>query len=395
MTSVLKPETANQLKEAVEWAASEEKPLEVVSSGTKRDVGRPSQHEYTLDMSGFTGVTLYEPEELVLSAKAATSRTEVEERLREKGQEFAFEPPDLSKLLSSEDSGTLAGMIASNLGGPRRIKSGAVRDHFLGFSAVSGRGETFKSGGRVVKNVTGYDLPKLLAGSWGTLAVMSDVTLKVLPAAETESTLILHGLGGESATQAMSAALQSSCEVSSAAFYPEGLKETSQTALRLEGVGPSVEYRFKQLAGLLGSFGTAERLEGDDSRSFWVDVRDVSVFANGTLKPVWRISTTPSEGHRVAASLISECEARCYLDWGGGLVWAEMPDENRVQPDKVRSFLRVPGGHATLIRASRLVRSSTEIFHPPAPELARLTREIKDAFDPVGILNPGRMYPES
>ncbi|MEM7430024.1 MAG: FAD-binding protein, partial [Pseudomonadota bacterium] len=213
MSSTLKPETAGQLQEAVEWAASEEKPLEVVGTGTKREVGRPSQHELTLDMSAFKGVTMYEPEELVLSARAATPRSEVEAKLKEKGQEFAFEPPDLSGLLGSGDSGTLGGMISSNLGGPRRIKSGAVRDHFLGFSAVSGRGETFKSGGRVVKNVTGYDLPKILAGSWGTLAVMSDVTLKVLPAAETESTLVLRGLGGESATQAMSAALQSSCEV--------------------------------------------------------------------------------------------------------------------------------------------------------------------------------------
>ncbi len=395
MSSVLKPETAHQLKDAVEWAASEEKPLEVVSGGTKRQVGRPSQHEFTLDMSAFKGVTLYEPEELVLSARAATPRAEVEEKLKEKGQEFAFEPPDLSKLLGSEDSGSLAGMISSNLAGPRRIKSGAVRDHFLGFSAVSGRGETFKSGGRVVKNVTGYDLPKLLAGSWGTLAVMSDATLKVLPAAETESTLILPGLGGEAATQAMSAALQSSCEVSSAAFYPEGLKESSQTALRLEGVEPSVEYRFRQLAGMLASFGVAERLNGDASSGFWADVRDVTCFANGTLKPVWRISTTPSEGHRVAASLVNECEARCYLDWGGGLIWCEMPDENRVQPDKVRSFLRLPGGHATLIRASQQVRASVDVFHPPAPGLSRLTRQIKEAFDPLGILNPGRMYAES
>ncbi len=395
MSSTLKPETASQLQEAVEWAASEEKPLEIVGTGTKREVGRPSQHEITLDMSALKGVSMYEPEELVLSAKAATPRADVEAKLKAKGQEFAFEPPDLSRLLGSENAGTLGGMISSNLGGPRRIKSGAVRDHFLGFSAVSGRGETFKAGGRVVKNVTGYDLPKILAGSWGTLAVMSDVTLKVLPAAETESTLVLNGLGGEAATQAMSAALQSSCEVSSAAFYPEGLKETSQTALRLEGVGPSVEYRFGQLAGLLASFGASERLEEEASRKFWADVRDVACFANGSNNPVWRISTTPSEGHRVAASLIGECEARCYLDWGGGLIWCEMPDENRVQADKVRSFLRVPGGHATLIRASQQVRASVEVFHPPAPEIAHITKELKDAFDPLGILNPGRMYAES
>ena len=163
--------------------------------GSKRAIGRPAQTDLTLDLSALSGITLYEPEELVLSAKAATPLAEIEALVAAKGQQLAFEPMDYATLLGGvAGRGTIGGALAANLSGPRRIKAGAARDHFLGFSAVSGRGETFKSGGRVVKNVTGYDLCKLIAGSWGTLAAMTEVTIKVLPAAETEETLLIRGL---------------------------------------------------------------------------------------------------------------------------------------------------------------------------------------------------------
>src|SRR5690606_26097412 len=195
MSSVLRPETADQILEAVAWAAAAETPLEIVAGGTKRGIGRPLQVEHTLDVSGLVGITLYEPDELVLSARAGTPMTMIDAALAAEGQALAFEPPDLGPVLGGTAGGaTSGGVLAANLGGPRRIKMGAARDHFLGLSAVSGRGEAFKSGGRVVKNVTGYDLCKVLAGSWGTLAVMTDVTIKVLPAPETEVTLVLDGL---------------------------------------------------------------------------------------------------------------------------------------------------------------------------------------------------------
>src|SRR6188508_226992 len=244
MTDLLKPRDAQDVEAAVGWALAEAKTLEIVGRGSKRGIGRAAQWDLSLDLSELSGVTLYEPEELVLSAKAGTPLAEIEKLLAEHNQELAFEPIDYGPLLGGPAGhGTAGGTVAANLSGPRRIKAGAARDHFLGFTAVSGRGETFKSGGRVVKNVTGYDLCKLMAGSWGTLAAMTDVTVKVLPRAETEQTLLVLGLDDAKATQAMAAAMGSSCDVSGAAHFPAPVAASLQaesgkalTALRLEGV---------------------------------------------------------------------------------------------------------------------------------------------------------------
>src|SRR6202158_3912560 len=218
MVDALQARDAKDVEAAVQWALAENKSLEIVGRGTKRTLGRPAQSDATLDLSGLSGVTLYEPEELVLSAKAGTPLAEIEALLEKNNQQLAFEPMDYGPLLGGQaGQGTIGGAIAANLSGPRRIKAGAARDHFLGVSAVSGRAETFKSGGRVVKNVTGYDMCKLLAGSWGTLAAMTDVTIKTLPRPETEPTVIVVGVDAARAMQAMAAAMGSSCDVSGAA----------------------------------------------------------------------------------------------------------------------------------------------------------------------------------
>src|SRR6187399_407204 len=251
MTDPLKPRDAKDVEAAVGWALAEAKTLEIVGRGSKRGIGRAAQWDLSLDLSELSGVTLYEPEELVLSAKAGTPLAEIEKLLAEHNQELAFEPIDYGPLLGGPAGhGTAGGTVAANLSGPRRIKAGAARDHFLGFTAVSGRGETFKSGGRVVKNVTGYDLCKVLAGSYGTLAAMTDVTVKVLPRAETEQTLLVLGLDDAAAIRAMSAAMNSSNDVSGAAHFPAPIAASIQaeagralTALRLEGVAPSVAHR--------------------------------------------------------------------------------------------------------------------------------------------------------
>src|SRR5271168_1853843 len=253
MADTLKPRDALEVEQAVQWALAEGKALEVVGRGTKRPIGRAAQWDATLDLSGLSGVTLYEPEELVLSAKAGTPLAEIEMLVAASRQELAFEPMDYGPILGGEaGAGTIGGAIATNLSGPRRIKAGAARDHFLGVNAVSGRGEIFKSGGRVVKNVTGYDLCKLLAGSWGTLAAMTDVTIKTLPKAETESTILVLGLDDEMACQVMAAALGSYGDVSAAAHLPAAVAariaetaaaRTTVTAFRLEGVAPSVRQR--------------------------------------------------------------------------------------------------------------------------------------------------------
>src|SRR6202171_3465148 len=302
VTDILKPRDAKEVEDAVRWALGNDKALEVVGQGSKRTIGRPSQTDLTLDLSGLSGVTLYEPAELVLSAKAGTPLAEIEALLDMNNQELAFEPMDYGPLLGGKaDQGTIGGTIAANLSGPRRIKAGAARDHFLGVSAVTGRGDTIKSGGRVVKNVTGYDMCKVLAGSWGTLAAMTDITLKVLPKAETEATVVVQGLDDAHAAQAMAAAMGSSYDVSGAAHLPDhvvsffdGLqKSEATTALRLEGFPPSVKHRKEILSALMKPFGPVALLDEKDSRALWRSVRQVKPFAaNGVrARPLWRIST--------------------------------------------------------------------------------------------------------
>src|SRR5580704_10685583 len=264
MPDLIKPRHHQEVEAAVQWALAEGKSLEIVGHGSKRTLGRPAQSDATLDMSAIAGVTLYEPEELVLSAKAGTPRAEIEALLAKNGQELAFEPAVYGPLYGHKPGlGTIGGALAANLSGPRRIRAGAARDHFLGTVAVSGRGETFKSGGRVVKNVTGYDLCKLLAGSWGTVAAMTDVTLKTLPRAETEETVFVLHLDDVTARKAMAAGMGSYGDVSAAAHLPKApaarIAETASaaaavTALRIEGVGPSIAPRRTTLEALLKPF---------------------------------------------------------------------------------------------------------------------------------------------
>ena len=380
-TDNLKPRDGADLEAAIGWAFSEGKALELVGHGTKRGIGRAAQWDMTLDMSGFSGVTLYEPAELVLSARAGTPLAEIEALVAANGQELAFEPMDYGPLLGRHaGAATIGGALAANLSGPRRIKAGAARDHFLGVTAVSGRGETFKSGGRVVKNVTGYDLCKLLAGSWGTLAAMTDVTVKVLPRAETEATLLVSGLDDARAVQAMTAAMGSSCDV---------------TAFRLEGVAPSVTHRQAALEVLLKSYGPLETLAEVPSRKFWRAIRDVEPFMATARPPerfLWRISTTPARGAEVGRMLAERAGAALLYDWAGGLIWAAMPPSDDADVPIVRAAVAAAGGHATLVRAPAVVRAVVDVFEPEAPALAALTKRVMESFDPHGVLNAGRMW---
>ncbi|MEX0591192.1 MAG: FAD-binding protein [Xanthobacteraceae bacterium] len=402
MTDVLKPRDEADIVEALAWAAAEGKTLEVVGHGSKRAIGRAAQTDFTLDVSGIAGVDLYEPDELILSVKAGTPVAEIEKLLAQNNQELAFEPLDCGRLLGgTAGRGTLGGMLSANLSGPRRIKAGAARDFSLGVHAVSGRGERFKSGGRVVKNVTGYDLSKLIAGSWGTLAVLTDVTIKVLPRAEDSETVLLLGLHDASAIEAMSAAMGSSCEVSAAAHLPGrvaakipvravGGAGRSVTALRLEGIPVSIAYRRGKLEAILRPFGLLAVLRADECRAFWHAVRDVIPFADGSQHAVWRISSAPSDGARVAAAIASATGAEIFYDWAGGLLWAAMPT-TITEESAVRAALG-GRGHALLVRAEPAARASAAVFEPVDPSLAALSRRLKESFDPKGILNPGRIY---
>ncbi len=400
--STFTPENAPQIAEVVAWAVSQKKPLEVVGAGTKRGIGRAAQYDASLGTNALQGVTLYEPEELVLSARAGTPMREIEALLEENRQELAFEPPDLGGLFGQRDAGTIGGALAANLAGPRRLKAGAARDHFLGFTAVSGRGEIFKSGGRVVKNVTGYDLCKMMAGSWGTLAIMSDVTVKVLPAAETQATVVVIGLSEAAATQAMAAAMQSSCEVSGACHLPpdvarvSGIRPVSTaarsvTALRIEGVAASVIYRSEKLTDLLRGHGDVEVLDEPNSRALWREVRDVDLLPAAPDRALWRLSVPPMAGADVYQSLSRDGGVSALFDWAGGLVWLDMPRGEDGGAARIAAAIAASGGHATLYRGDDALRSSIDVFQQPTPGVAALSRRLKEGFDPSGILNPGRM----
>ncbi|MBA8903766.1 FAD-binding protein [Phyllobacterium sp. P30BS-XVII] len=398
--TVFTPSTEAEIVEAVQWALSERAPVEVSGHGSKRGLGRPLQTEHSIALSKYVGVTLYEPDELVLSAKAGTPIVELEALLASKGQAFQFEPMDYGPLLGEvAGQGSLGGVLATNLCGPRRLKVGSARDHVLGVRVVSGRGELFKSGGRVVKNVTGYDLSKGMANSWGTLGIATEITFKVLPAPETETTLIIRGLMDDEAARAMAIAMGSSGEVASAAHLPVNicgrvidgvLKGEASTLLRLEGFAPSVADRVTMLRGLLSSAGTIEEISGDISRKLWQEVRDIIPFADGTERPVWRVSMAPMEAYKLVASMRMGAAVDAYYDWQGGLVWMRL--EGEPEAEAVRVLIsKYGGGHATLVRAPVMLRAAIPVFEPQSAPLAALSKRLKQQFDPEGILNPGRM----
>lgn len=396
---VFKPANAAQLKDALAWSAAEGQALDVRGLGTKTGLGRPMAAARVLDTSALKGGIDYQPEELVLTCAAATPLRDILLLLEQRAQMLAFEPPDLAPLYGHEPgTGTLAGALAANLGGPRRVKMGAARDHFLGFSAVSGRGEAFKAGGKVVKNVTGYDLPKLMAGSMGTLAVFDTVTVKVMPAPAKSRTVLAFGLEPAAAVAVLADALNSPWEVSGAAYLPAATAARSGvdlargaggsvTAIRVEGTAVSVAARCEALRKALPASAGQEELHTMRSRKLWEEIRDVrALLPDGSA--LWRVSLAATQSSALVAAL-PECAY--FFDWGGGLVWLAM-DEAAV-PARAGVLRAAMGeGHATLIRAAEATRARVPVFEPMLPGVAALTRGVKAQFDPRGILNPGRMY---
>ena len=398
---------AKDVEQVVREAIASDQPLEVIGHGSKRAIGQPMATNALLDLSGLNAVSSYEPNELIITVQAGAPLADVQSLIDAKNQQFAFEPVDVSVLLGTPAIGTIGGMIGAGLAGPRRIKAGAVRDHLLGAHAVSGFGDSFKTGGRVVKNVTGYDLCKLLSGSWGTLAVMTEVTLKVMPKPEAERTLLLRGLDDVTANRAMTAALGSPFDVSGAAHLPNsafrsgagalsdaGSPERAVTLLRLEGISASAEHRAASLSKSLASFGTVEMLMDAASFSIWASVRDVQPFAAGGALgawPVWRIVCPPATGGALGQALARETGGDVIYDWGGGLIWAALPPTPDAQAALVRQRVDAAGGHATLIRATEEIRRHVDVFHPQPGGLAALSERVRQSFDPRNILNRGRL----
>jgi glycolate oxidase FAD binding subunit len=390
---MLTPADENHLAAIVAEAAAKKTPLAVTGAGTRAGLGRPTQTAATVSTLLLSGITLYEPAELVISARAGTPLREVEAELRRNNQRLAFEPMDHRGIYGTSGNPTVGAVAAVNLSGPRRIQAGAARDSLIGLRAVTGAGKLVKAGGRVMKNVTGLDLVKFLAGSMGTLAVLSEVTFKVQPAPETEATLAITGLSDERAVAAMSAALGSPFSVSGAAHAPADEGEPARTYVRLEGFEPSVAYRVERLRAALAAFGPADVLGRGTSQSLWLTLLDVDALSAPFETPLWRISVPPSEGPKVVARVRRAFSARVLYDWGGGLVWlAGGEGDDDAGASAVRAAVAAAGGHATLIRAGEQVRNATDVFQPLPPPVMALTRKLKATFDPSGILNPGRMY---
>ncbi|MEL6744499.1 MAG: FAD-binding protein [Pseudomonadota bacterium] len=367
----------------------------VIRGGASRPVGKPvEQPHHVLSTAKLSGIVDYEPAEMVMIAKAGTPMAEIEAALAKGRQRMIFEPMDYRPLLGTKGAPTIGGAIASNASGPRRIVTGAARDSLLGVRFVNGTGDIVKTGGRVMKNVTGLDLVKLLCGSWGTLGVMSEVTFKVVPEVETEQTLVLHGLTAGYAATVMAAAMATPCEVNGAAHMPAkaaakigAFDGHSVTLLRVEGFQNSVKIRVGKLMDILRSHGEMTVQEGSASRQIWRDIRDVEPFDDGTMKPVWRVSVAPMAGHQLVAALGID---DAFYDWQGGLVWLRMDGDPEAQ--KVRNAVaQVGGGHATLVRASVEERAKTPVFHPQDAAVTKLSEAIRLRFDPANRLNPGWM----
>jgi glycolate oxidase FAD binding subunit len=390
--STFRPDTAEDVAGIVRWAVAQTQPLELIGGGSKRGLGRPSQTEHVLDLSALSGIVAYEPAELVLTAGAGTPLADIAAAVAAHGQMLAFEPPDWRGLLgTAEREPTLGGTISCNLAGPRRIKAGAARDHLLGFAAVNGRGEVFKAGGKVVKNVTGYDLCKLVAGAHGTLAALTELSVKVLPRPELARTVVAHGLDDATAIEAMTQGLNSEHEVSAAAHLPAGFG--GMTLLRVEGPEPSVAHRVTELRDGLGRFGDTSVLDAEASAALWRRIADVGFLAEPRDRAVWRVSVPPASGAFFAAAVAELTHAAWLFDWGGGLVWVACAAADGGAAAVRAALAAVGDGHATLIRAPEGLRAAVEVLQPlPAP-LAALSARVKHAFDPLGVLNPGRLYP--
>ena len=401
MKQFLYPRSEAEAADIVRAHLARNVPLRLGGGNTRALMGNPVAADYCLRSTTISGITAYNPAEMVMTARAGTPVREIEAALAEKGQMLAFEPMDHRAVMGTSGEPTIGGVFAVNSSGPRRLSAGAARDHLLGLRFINGRGEVVKAGGRVMKNVTGLDLVKLMAGSHGTLGFMTEVTFKVLPVTAASETVLISGLSDAEASVAMARALGLSVDVSGAAHLPltvrhrflgNRLPDGAATVFRLEGFASSVTARLSKLVSAIAGFGMVSRIAGPESRLLWQEIRDCRAYADGTSRALWRVSVAPSAGHRIVAALRLEAGVDACYDWQGGLVWMRM--EADPEAETLRRLIRAAGGgHATLVRASDAVRALTPAFEPQTAGVAALVQRVRLSMDPAGIFNPGMMEP--
>ena len=403
------PHTEKEVSNFIKKFYKSSLPIELVGSGSKRKIGKPLQCSKTLSLSKLSGIIKYLPEELYIKVKACTSIKEIEDELKKNKQQLAFEPIDFGYFLNGKsDFGTAAGQVSCNISGPRRFKVGSVRDHVLGFRGVNGKGEIIKSGGTVVKNVTGYDLSKLICGSYGTLVALTEITFKVLPAPEESKTLIIHGQKIESAIDFLDKAISSSNDVSGAIFLPGESKiagctmdiektfklndlkyKSSFTAIRIEGSKNSVDQRIQNLVKELKVINfKISILEVYQSEIFWNKVKSLE-FLSSSKNSILRIAIPPSECVKLVYQFSNRY--KYYLDWGGALIWVEAYELSEEMFDSIRKKVVKLGGYVTMIKNSDYLPYVEDVF-TISRDRFNISQNIKKSFDPKRILNPGKMY---
>lgn len=384
MATAAYPTREDEIVDAIADAARDGTTLTIGSGGSKAGFGANSS-ACTLAMNGFAGVVDYDPAELVLTVRPGTPLSEIQTLVASQAQMLAFEPFDHGPIYGRViGAATIGGVVAAGVAGSQRVSSGGARDHLLGFRAVSGAGEAFVAGAKVVKNVTGFDLPKLAAGSWGRLFAMTEITLKVLPCPRVTATRLIEGLSLAQALKAMAMAMGSQAEIAAAAHVPgyqSGAREL--TVFRIQGFGPSVSARCAMLEALLCAVGRVETPGDDEAASLWNDLRTLAPI--GSDRTLWRINVAPSAAQAVVSAL-HPLGAEWMLDWAGGLIWLGFDGD----PNAVRDMAALGGGHATLVRASDKVRAAVPAFHPAAPGVAALEERVRRAFDPKGVFETGR-----
>lgn len=394
MTNLLTPASGPEAADLVRGYFEAARKLRLIGGGTRNS--HPLANVDHLSSVEISGIVSYDPAELVMTARAGTPVAEVEAALSEHGQFLAFEPMDHRPLLGTTSEPTIGGVFAANASGPRRFVAGAARDHFLGAVFVNGKGQSVKAGGRVVKNVTGLDLVKLVAGSRGTLAFLTEVTFRVLPRPKASRTVMISGTDDEGASAVMAKAMSLPFDVSAAAHIPAGIKAEAEisvhpvgaTFLRIEGSPTSVSQRAQKLASVFATVGNVSYVDAPIEPRLWTGIRDVVPFAGTPFQTVWRVSVAPTAGHRLVRALRREDDVEAYYDWQGGLVWLQFLSGTGAESLRM-CIADVGGGHATLVRAPAETWAAVNAQRPSSEPISILETRIKEKFDPAGIFSGG------
>ena len=399
------PETEQQARELVRWAFAEGRTMSVQGKNTKHGFGLPVDADCTLSLEKLSGILEYHPEELVMTALPGTPITEIRQELTKHNQHLAFEPPALNRMYQVEDEGTIGGSFIGNLAGPRRFKSGSARDHILGVRAINGRGETWKSGGKVIKNVSGYDMSKLITGSWGTLSVVTELTFKILPAPPVSRSLAVWGLSARLGTALMAQVISTPSETSGLAHLPEAaLTEIGRdgatfpgktlTLIRLEGTESSVKERLQNITGWLPGACEYSVLDQAASIAAWSLIGNTAPLQDGQRTPgILKISLPPASAWNLVRFIDDLRDCTWYLDAAGGWLWVGICQAG--MKDKIHAISRevnATGGTTTIYRAPSSVKQDTGIYPFPDESIKRLNEKIKNSFDPGNIFNPGRLH---